>query len=150
MLVFTGRYDYTTDDKGRLSIPAKLRDQVTRANEPLTFYVTQGRKGQLSAYTESQYKALFAELGARTDEEASEVLRALAEQTDECPVDAQGRIILNAQLRAAAGITRDVAIVGAIQRVEFWDKKRYEKYKADGAPRINAAISALKGRADLL
>jgi MraZ protein len=150
MLVFTGRFDYTTDDKGRLSIPSRMRDQVTRDGQPLIFFVTKGRKGQLSAFPESQYNQLVDELGSRTDEEASEALRSMAEDTEECPVDAQGRLVLSQRLREAAGISRDVVIIGAIKRLEFWDKKTYEKYKSEGAQRIQSAVATLKGRADLL
>ena len=150
MLVFTGRYDYTTDDKGRLSIPARLRDQVTRDGQPLSFFVTVGRKGQLSAYAEKEYNLLVDELGSRTDEEASEALRTITAETEECPVDAQGRVVLSARLREAAQIKRDVVILGVSKRIEFWDKKAFEAYQGEGAPRIQSAKATLKGRADLL
>lgn len=149
MLVFTGRYDYTTDDKGRLSIPSRLRDQVTRDGQPLNFFVTVGRKGQLSAYAENQYLQMVEEMGNKTDEEASEALRRVTEQTEECPVDAQGRIVLSPRLRDGAGITRDVVILGVSKRLEFWDKKAYEKYQFEGGARIQSATAALKVRADL-
>lgn len=150
MLVFTGRYDYTTDEKGRLSIPARLRDQVVRDNQPLIFYVTKGRKGQLSAYAEKEYQQLVDELGSRSDENASEGLREMTTATEECPVDAQGRIVLSARLRELANIKRDVVVLGVSKRIEVWDKAHYEAYQAEGAPRILSATQTLKGRADLL
>jgi MraZ protein len=149
MLVFTGQYDYTTDDKGRLSIPARLRDQLTRDGQPLIFFVTRGRKGQLSAYPENSYYQLVEEMGSRTDEEASEALRSYAADTEECPVDAQGRIVLSPRLREIAGIKRDVVILGISKRIEIWDKAAYGKYQSEGAQRIQNATQSLKGRADL-
>jgi MraZ protein len=150
MLVFTGRYDYTIDDKGRLSIPSRLRDQVERDGQPLILYVTRGRKGQLSAYAEREYNLLIEELGSRTDEEASEALRYFTENTEECPIDKQGRVVFSPRLRELGSIHRDVVVIGVSKRIEFWDKARYEKYQSDGAPRIQSATSTLKGRADLL
>lgn len=148
MLVFTGRYDYTIDDKGRLSIPSRLRDQVTRDGQPLSFFVTRGRKGQLSAFAEKEYNQFVDELGSKTDDESSEALRAITADTEECPVDAQGRVVLSPRLREVAGIKRDVVILGVSKRIEFWDKKRFEGYQAEGAPRIQSATSNLKTRAD--
>jgi MraZ protein len=150
MLVFTGRYDYSIDEKGRLSIPARLRDQVTRDGQPLNFFVTRGRKGQLSAYAEKEYQLLVDELGARQDEEAGEALRHITADTEECPVDGQGRIVLSARLREVGGIRREVVVLGVSKRIEFWDKAAYERYSKDGGPRIQAATQTLKGRADLL
>jgi MraZ protein len=150
MLVFTGRYDYTIDEKGRLSIPSRLRDQVTRDGQPLSFFVTRGRKGQLSAYPENQYHQLVDDLGSKTDDESSEALRAITADTEECPVDAQGRLVISPRLRAAVGIKRDVVILGVSKRVEIWDKAGFEKYQKDGAPRIQSATANIQGRSDLL
>ena len=150
MLVFTGRYDYSIDDKGRLSIPSRLRDQVTRDGQPLSFFVTTGRKGQLSAYAENEYQLLVGELGSKTDDESSEALRAITADTEECPIDAQGRVVLSGRLREAAGIKRDVVILGVSKRVEFWDKAAFEKYQKEGGPRIQSATASLQVRADLL
>jgi MraZ protein len=150
MLVFTGLYDYTTDDKGRLSIPARLRDQVTRDGQALVLFVTRGRKGQLSAYAEKEYYQLVDELGSRSDEEASEALRSITGETEECPVDAQGRIVLSSRLREIAGIKRDVVIIGVSKRIEIWDKNVYQNYQSQGAQRILSATQSLKGRSDLL
>ncbi len=150
MIVFTGRFEYTIDDKGRLSVPSRMRDQIQKDGQALALFVTRGRKGQLSAYAEREYQQLVGELGAREDDAAGEALRVFTSETEECPIDSQGRVMLSARLRSLASITRDVVIVGVSKRLEIWSKAQYEKYQGENAARIDAAAGAIKGRADLI
>ena len=149
MLVFTGRYDYTIDDKGRLSIPARLRDQVERDGQPLILFVTQGPDGQLQGYAEKEFNSLMEVFGARNDDEARAAFRAITQNTEPLPIDKQGRVLLSPKQREIAGIKRDVVIVGVGKRIEFWDKSAYERYEGDGAPHVASAMKALKVRVDL-
>jgi MraZ protein len=149
MLVFTGRYDYTIDDKGRLSIPSRLRDQVERDGQPLLLYVTLGAEGQLSAYAEKEYNSLMGLFEGRNDDEARAAFRAITQNTEPLPIDKQGRVLLSPKQRETAGIKRDVVIVGVGKRIEFWDKAAYGRYEGDGAAHIASAMKALKVRVDL-
>ena len=102
MLVFTGRYDYTIDEKGRLSIPSRLRDQVERDGQPLLLFVTLGPDGQLNGYAEKEYNSLMGIFEGRNDDEARMALRAITENTEPLPIDKQGRIMLSARQREIA------------------------------------------------
>ncbi len=150
MLLLTGKYDYSTDDKGRLSIPARHREQVERDGQPLLFYVAPGRDGQLNVYAEREYHEMTEELGAGTDEIAREALRFVSANTDTCPLDKQGRLVVSQALREVAGIKRDVVVVGMRRRIEIWDKERFAKYQEERGANIASAMKAIKGRADLM
>ncbi len=147
MLVFTGQFEYTIDEKGRLSIPSRLRDQVERDGQAPSLFVVPGPKGQLMAYPEKQFNELADIYGSRED--TAEALRFMMRNSEECPIDKQGRVVLSPRLRDEAGISRDVTILGVGKRIEFWDKARAAKYSQDGAARIQGALGQLKGRADL-
>src|SRR5260221_6167587 len=149
MLVFTGRYDSTIDDKGRLSIPARLREQVERDGQPLLLFVTLGPEGQVNAYAEREYNELMELFKGRNDDEARSALRAITENTEPLPIDKQGRVMLSGRQREVAAIKRDVVLVGVSKRIEIWDKASYARFGSDGAAHIQAAIKTLKVRSDL-
>lgn len=150
MLLLTGKYDYSMDDKGRLSIPARHREQVERDGQPLLFYVAPGRDGQLNAYAEREYHEMTEELGAGTDEASREALRFVSANTDTCPMDKQGRLVIGPALRDYAGIKRDVVVLGMRRKIEIWDKQRFAKYEQERGTNIASAMKAMKGRADLM
>ena len=150
MLVFTGNYEYTMDDKGRLSMPARMRDQLLRAGQEMVFYITQGRLGNLNAYSQAAYEELVQNLGSRTDEEAGIALRTIASETEECQVDKQGRVVIPQRLRQYAGIGRDVVILGVSKRVEIWSKEKYETFSKQNNLSVQKAYGALQGPADLV
>jgi MraZ protein len=149
MLVFTGRYDYTIDEKGRLSIPSRLREQVERDAQPLMLFVTLGPEGQLNAYAEKEFNELMEIFKGLADEESRAALRSITENTEPLPIDKQGRIMLSTRQREAAGIKRDVVLVGVSKRIELWDKAAYARFEADRSAHVQAAVKALKLRSDL-
>lgn len=149
MISFTDRFEYTIDDKGRLSIPAKMRDQMQRHHQPLSLFVTPGPKGQLVAFAEAEHEEWRNLLGAQESEEAALALRHISSNTAQCDIDGQGRIILTPRLREMGGIKREVVILGVGKRIELWAKEKLAAFEGENSARVMNAMGALKARADL-
>ena len=111
----TGEYQHTLDSKGRLSIPARLREDLGNV-----FYVTLSMDKCLSAYSSESWDA-FTEKVNEMPYVKQRKMRPLFAYAAKCEVDAQGRILIPQNLRDYAGLTKNVAVVGCNNHAEFWD-----------------------------
>lgn len=123
--MFLGTHTPRLDEKGRLFLPAKFRDElsgglvVTRGQERC-LYVWPG--AEFSQLTEQMRQAPLTNKGAR------DYMRMLfAGASDEKP-DKQGRITIPPMLRDYAGLTRDCVVIGAMNRLEIWDQQAWTDY----------------------
>ncbi|MEV0358032.1 MULTISPECIES: division/cell wall cluster transcriptional repressor MraZ [Nocardia] len=126
--MFFGTYTPRLDDKGRLTLPAKFRDDLAGG-----LMVTKGQDHSLAVYPREAFAELAqrAAAASRTDPQARAFVRALAAGTDEQRPDAQGRITLSVDHRRYANLTRDCVVNGSIEFLEIWDKQAWESYLAD-------------------
>ncbi len=115
----TGQYAHTIDAKGRLFIPAKLRQELGD-----TFHVTVGQDHCLSVYSDESWAAFMDKLKGMSYNEVKR-LRGLFAYGADCEPDGQGRILLPAKLREYAGLEKDVVIIGSFDRVEIWNADRW-------------------------
>ena len=120
----TGQYQHTVDAKGRLFIPAKLREELGE-----TFYVTMGMDGSLSVYSDESW-AKFTEKFESLPYTRTKAMRPLFANAAKCEPDAQGRILLPAKLRAYAGLQKDVVVIGVSNRAEIWDAEKWYAVEA--------------------
>ena len=124
---FLGTHHPRLDDKGRLFLPAKFRDQLADG-----LVITPGQERCLYVFPDADFDRIFSQL-----REASVLNRPnrdyqrmfMAKASAEVP-DKQGRVIVNAELRAYAGLTKDCVVLGAGSRVEVWDSAAWEQYSA--------------------
>jgi MraZ protein len=132
--MFRGIYNNSVDDKGRTVLPARFREQIREQHEtPLV--LTLGFDQCLFLYPLDVWKKIEEKLAAldSLSAEVRQFQRAILRATDEIEIDPQGRIMLSPVLRKEAGIAKTVVIVGMLQRIEIWDKQRYENYHAQSA-----------------
>ncbi|MFQ5771219.1 MAG: division/cell wall cluster transcriptional repressor MraZ [bacterium] len=130
MSYFHSKYDYTTDDKNRLSIPAKYRQVMSDLKEK-KFVISALQDSRLTLYPESTFENKIAKRIAdlpQLDEDADEIRRNIGENTIDIPLDNQGRIIIPANFRQHAGINKKVKIVGCMNKFEIWNPETYEKF----------------------
>jgi MraZ protein len=126
--VFLGTYEPRLDDKGRLILPAKFRDQLAPG-----VVLTRGQERCLYAFPVSEFESMHERLRQApvTSKQARDYLRVfLSGASDEVP-DKQGRITIPANLRQYAGLDRDLAVIGAGSRIEVWDAIAWETYLAE-------------------
>ena len=122
--MFMGEYNHTVDTKGRLIVPSKFREQL--GDE---FVVTKGLDGCLFVYSKSEWENIEEKFRnvPLTTKDARKFARFFFAGAASCEVDKQGRILLPVVLREYAGIEKDVVSVGVFNRVEIWDKDKWQE-----------------------
>lgn len=127
MKLFLGEYDHALDDRGRLTIPRKIRQELG-ADEVI---VSRGFDACIFGFDrESWEREAAKQLEAPvTDEKAREVRRYMFAGAQKVEADKLGRILLPALLKEYAGITGDVMVVGAGDHFEIWDTTKWMRYK---------------------
>ena len=126
--MFLGTHSPRLDEKGRLILPAKFREQLEAG-----VVVTRGQERCLYVFPAAEFERLAEQLRQApvTSKQARDYLRVfLSGASDEVP-DKQGRITLPTNLRTYAGLDRDCAVIGAGQRVEIWDAAAWDSYLAE-------------------
>jgi len=132
--MFRGIFHNHLDEKGRLNIPAKLREQIKSDHEtPLV--LTLGFDQSLFLYPMDAWKKIEDQLSALNglSPEVRQFQRMILGNSDEVELDQQGRIIISPILRKEAGLLKNVVIAGMLQRIEIWDKEKYESYHAQSS-----------------
>ncbi|WP_043497531.1 division/cell wall cluster transcriptional repressor MraZ [Georgenia sp. SUBG003] len=123
--MFLGTHAPRLDDKGRLILPAKFREQLAPG-----IVLTRGQERCLYAFPMREFEEMHARLRQApvTSKQARDYLRVfLSGAADEVP-DKQGRVTIPPALRKYAGLTRDLAVIGAGTRIEIWDAAAWETY----------------------
>lgn len=134
--MFFGEYEHTIDAKGRLIIPSKLRDALGDS-----FIIAKGLDGCLTVYSQEQWAIMENKLQAlpMNQPEARAYVRFFFSGAMEGELDRQGRVMLPANLREYAGLTKDVIITGAGNRLEIWDVAKRDAYlKTTSSPEAMA------------
>lgn len=120
----TGQYAHNIDAKGRLFIPAKLREELGA-----TFHVTIGQDHCLSVYSDESWGAFMDELKTKSYSEIKRLRPVFANAAD-CEPDGQGRILIPAKLRQYAALDKEVVVIGSFNRVEIWNAQRWAEMES--------------------
>ena len=147
MALFLGKFQYVIDEKGRVNIPAKFREQLV--HEPDGRLATiKGMDGCIFVYPArafEQFLENFDTTQFKSEKEARRFQRLLADGANISLPDGQGRITLTDEQRAHAGLKRDVVLFGNFRRVEIWDPERLKSHlEAEGEE--SPGIDDLAGR----
>lgn len=135
-----GEYQHNMDAKGRVTIPAKYRDELGE-----TFYVSKGLDGCLTLYSEAQWEKRVERINACPEAQVKNIRRFLFATTEQVTPDKQGRILISPGLRAHAGLVKDVTVIGAGLTAEIWDTERWQKYNEEmSSADIEADMAALQ------
>jgi len=126
--VFRGRYPHTIDPKGRLSIPAKYREELA-ARGTDTLVLTEGDHCIL-AYPMDEWERFEEKLRQQPQlaPEMRNFLRVVVASAKDCPVDRAGRTLVPPELREFAGLSKDVMIVGSLTKFEIWNRERWNDH----------------------
>jgi MraZ protein len=123
--MFLGTHSPRLDEKGRLILPAKFREQLEEG-----VVVTRGQERCLYVFPVAEFARLADQLRQApvTSKQARDYLRVFLSGASDEMVDRQGRVTIPTALRTYAGLTRDCAVIGAGQRVEIWDAAAWDSY----------------------
>ncbi len=122
--MFVGSHDRRIDEKGRLVLPAKFRQELG----PVAI-CTIGLDRCVAVYSHEKWQALLQRLQSLpfTKEKARRFIRALLAVADELTVDGTGRILINGTLKKYAGLGDAVTIIGVGDHVEIWNSHTWAR-----------------------
>ncbi|MGQ9797734.1 MAG: division/cell wall cluster transcriptional repressor MraZ [Ignavibacterium sp.] len=127
--MFKGQFTYSIDNKGRISIPAKLRKHILpEAND--TFVMTRGLSSCIDLYPMNEWLKIeerLLQLNSFNESEAR-FLRMISQYASEDKMDSQSRILIPQKLLEYAKIENEVLILGALRKIEVWNPKIFENY----------------------
>lgn len=141
--MFLGTFVPRLDDKGRLILPARFREEAARVDGTERLVITKGQERCLSVWPASAFAEAADRIrrapnaGALASPRAvRDYLRVLYAGASEQSFDKQGRITLPPALREYAGLTGQVAVVGADTHFELWDAAAWDRYLEETEPRF--------------
>ena len=123
--MFFGNYSHSLDEKGRLVIPKKMREELGNK-----IFIMKGFDGALAIYQESAYAKVMEELEhySFNKKENRDYLRLKLASVVDLDVDKMGRVQIPQALLVKYHIGKDVIVLGAGDHIEVWDMKKYEEY----------------------
>ncbi|NCF75459.1 MAG: division/cell wall cluster transcriptional repressor MraZ [Xanthomonadaceae bacterium] len=124
--MFIGEYNHNLDEKGRLAVPIKFRNDLKKGA-----VVTKGLDGCLFLYTINEWKVLAEKLSRLPISQSGTraFARLMLAGAMDARIDKQGRIIIPDYLRKYAGMKKKIVVSGLYNRLEIWDENNWEKYK---------------------
>ncbi len=123
-----GEYEHSIDAKGRLIMPAKLREDIGEK-----FIITKGLDGCLFGFSQNEWTNFEEKLKTLplTNKNARDFVRFFLSGATECEIDKQGRFLIASNLRQYAEMEKEVAIIGVGTRIEIWNKEKWKQYNSD-------------------
>ena len=133
MLLLTGEYQHVVDNKSRVLISNKLRNQIDADEHGSNFYLVLGANGILCLYPEKYFEriALAVTPGTTAPDEAVAFERMSFAMSSKVELDGQGRLLLNEKLRKRAGLKDQITLIGARDHIELWNSESWEQYVSD-------------------
>ena len=123
---YTDRFEFSLDDKGRLSVPVEWRGEAFEKR----FLVMPSSDGCLRIYPASflgREMEKLSSLGATSADAPRKSLEKLASVIQAAEPDQQGRIMIREKFRQHAGLGRQAVLVGRLDHFEVWDPKKWKK-----------------------
>jgi MraZ protein len=133
MLLLTGEYQHVVDNKSRVLISNKLRNQIDADEHGSNFYLVLGANGILCLYPEKYFEqiALAVTPGTTAPDETVAFERMSFAMSSKVELDGQGRLLLNENLRKRAGLKDKITLIGVRDHIELWNSDSWEQYVSD-------------------
>jgi MraZ protein len=126
--MFLGTYAPKLDEKGRIILPAKFRDELAAG-----VVITRGQEHCLYVYSSREFERVLEKVsqGPVTDKDTRDYQRGLLSGAIQELPDKQNRVTLPVILRDYAGLDRDLTVIGAGNRAEIWDTEAWNTYYSE-------------------
>ena len=123
--MFIGEYHHSVDDKGRLIIPSKFRDELGTK-----FIITRGIENCLFVYSLESWEKIVNKLETLpfTKKDARAFIRFFLSGASEAEFDKQGRINITSPLISYANITKECVVIGTGDRLEIWSEESWNDF----------------------
>ena len=128
-MVFKGQAEYSVDSKGRVAIPAKMRNAMSPEAQD-TFTITRGFEDCIFLYPMDRWSSIEEEIGELNmyNREARDFIRIIMMWADEVTLDGQGRISIPNPLIEFADLDDSALILGAFDHIEIWAPEQFDTY----------------------
>jgi len=129
MIGFIGEYEATIDAKGRFLLPSGFKKQLPESGGD-SFVINRGFEPCLSLYTSKSWKPIFSQLSDLNDfdPKVRQFRRYFLNGATQVELDSAGRLLIPKNLMEYAGLGRDIVLVSAIDKIEIWDKIKYQQF----------------------
>jgi len=126
--MFVGQYSHSIDDKSRIVLPSKIRNQLS---SPI--YISLDFDHCLAIRNEEQFAVISKSYNSLSDfdSNARRLKKVFFSNTIEAEIDKQGRVVISKELLNKVGIIKDVVIIVAFDHVKVFSKEIYEKSELD-------------------
>lgn len=143
MLLLTGEYQHVVDDKGRVLVSNKFRNQIDSEEHGSHFYLVLGANGILCLYPEKCFKQIMRAAAPKSaaPDEVVDFERMSSALTSKVELDGQGRLLLNERLRRRAGLKEKIMLVGVRDHVELWNSESWEQYVGENMAQYQRQMS---------
>jgi len=142
MTGFIGEYEATLDVKGRFLLPAGFKRQLPEG-EVIKFVVNRGFEKCLSLYPVQSWRPLYDQISGLNDfdPKVREFRRFFLNGATEVEPDTAGRILIPQNLKDYAGLGKDIVLAAAVNKIEIWDKEKYQKFFEQYSPDDFSALA---------
>ncbi|MBU0913135.1 MAG: division/cell wall cluster transcriptional repressor MraZ [Gammaproteobacteria bacterium] len=131
--MFRGSFSLTLDDKGRLALPTRYRDSLFADAEGAMVCTIHTKDPCLLLYPLPEWEDVAEQLQRLSNQNPQELRfkRLLIGHASDCDMDKSGRILLPAPLRSHASLTKNIRLVGQLNKFEIWDEETWNKRVAE-------------------
>jgi MraZ protein len=137
MIGFIGEYESTIDAKGRFLLPVGFKKQLP-GNEGYVFVINRGFEKCLTLYPIQSWEPIFKEISQLNDfdPKVREFRRYFLNGAVQIEMDSAGRVLLPKNLLEHASLEKDIVLVSAINKIEIWDKIKYQQFFESFSPEV--------------
>lgn len=143
--MFSGSHQLTIDEKGRVAIPARYRQQLADSCGG-QLMITRGPKPCLELYPRHEFDRLADDIDSMEDREQADLLmEAFIGSASEAEIDKQGRVLLPPILRRNAGLNGAAVLMGQLRRFDLWPEDRWnERFGEPSVERVQQLTDAFR------
>jgi len=142
MTGFIGEYEATLDPKGRFLLPAGLKKQMPEEGGD-KFVINRGFEKCLTLYPVRNWKPIFNDISQLNDfdPKVRQFRRYFLNGAVQVELDSAGRILIPNNLKEHAGLDKDIVLVSAVNKIEIWDKQKYQEFFDTFSPEAFSSLA---------
>jgi MraZ protein len=143
MIGFLGEFEATLDPKGRFLLPAGIKKQL-QEGENTQFVINRGFEKCLTLYPMTSWTPIFQKISQLNDfdPKVREFRRYFLNGAIALELDSAGRLLLPKNLMEHAGLEKDIVLVSAVNKMEIWDKVKYQQFFDTYSPEAFSSLAA--------
>jgi MraZ protein len=142
MIGFLGEYEATLDPKGRFLLPIGFKKQLPE-DSSTRFVINRGFEKCLSLYPIKSWEPIYSEISKLNDfdPKVREFRRFFLNGATIMELDTAGRLLIPQNLKEHAALEKDIVLVSAVNKLEIWDKTKYQQFFESFSPETFSALA---------